>query len=526
MEPTTEEKNGQNQEDRQDTEPNSNKPHKPGKGRYMIVSALAGILVLAAVLAVFMTRHRETGSVIAGMDYHEAAVDNKIYTSYSQHDTRWSSNPLGSSKDTMGSSGCLTSCIAASLTAQGVHSFSPGELNQIFNENKVYNDRGAIVWKELEQALPYARVRLDCGTTSESINRLLDEKMYPIVKVKRKSGAVHWIMLTGTEKDTLDITAMDPIDGFVHMSDYDNRIYGIRVVTGSGKSSETTGGETEASGKPDEVSGTLSGQGQDKTGKTEDRDTAAVTGRAEEGFWKTEEAFAQKEIQPVSLEELGKAPDAQGIVFLSALSQNKFRLYGYAGPAGHYDGIYITDWEGNMNSFPSIPYTSPRLVLPKMGWDQENGILKASFHTMTGTSLSREQFYAFLRYDTGHLEPYEFREEDYEKQLDRRLSYKLDKEKNMVTFYDESEKIVSLPLEDLDSSRIRDVIYMDFVAFNPNQPVTMAFTPGFIIEGMTTPQYLEQDVRLEAAIDVIRDSDSSGADVVRFHIRDIEKGGG
>ena len=249
MEPTTEEKNGQNQEDRQDTEPNSNKPHKPGKGRYMIVSALAGILVLAAVLAVFMTRNRETGSVIAGMDYHEAVVDNKIYTSYSQHDTRWSSNPLGSSKDTMGSSGCLTSCIAASLTAQGVHSFSPGELNQIFNENKVYNDRGAIVWKELEQALPYARVRLDCGTTSESIDRLLDEKMYPIVKVKRKSGAVHWIMLTGTEKDTLDITAMDPIDGFVHMSDYDNRIYGIRVVTGSGKSLETTGDETEASGK-------------------------------------------------------------------------------------------------------------------------------------------------------------------------------------------------------------------------------------------------------------------------------------
>lgn len=48
MEPTTKEKNGQNQEDRQDTEPNSIKPHKPGKGRYMIVSALIGILVLAA----------------------------------------------------------------------------------------------------------------------------------------------------------------------------------------------------------------------------------------------------------------------------------------------------------------------------------------------------------------------------------------------------------------------------------------------------------------------------------------------
>ena len=41
----------------------------------------------------------------------------------------------------------------------------------------------------------------------------------------------------------------------------------------------------------------------------------------------------------------------------------------------------------------------------------------------------------------------------------------------MVTFYDESEKIVSLPLEDLDSSRIQDVIYTDFVAFKPNQTV-------------------------------------------------------
>ena len=261
-----------------------------------------------------------------------------------------------------------------------------------------------------------------------------------------------------------------------------------------------------------------------KTGKTEDRDTAPVTGRAEEGFWKTEEAFARKEIQPVFLEELGKAPDAQGIVFLSALSQNKFRLYGYAEPVGHYNGIYITDWEGNMNSFPSIPYTSPRLILPKMGWDQENGILKASFHTMTGTSLSESSF----------MPSCDMTQDIWNHMNSGKRIMKNSwtgacpinsTGKNMVTFYDESEKIVSLPLEGPGQQPHRDVIYTDFVAFNPNQPVTMAFTPGFIIEGMMAPQYLESDVRLEAAIDVIRDSDSSGADVVKFHIRDIEKGG-
>lgn len=235
MEPTTEDKTGSNQEEKQEAKRNSKAPQRPGRRRRLIISVLAAMLVLAAALAVFMTRNRENSSVIAGMDYHEAALDNKIYTSYYQHDKRWRSSPLGGSKDTMGSSGCLTSCIAASLTAQGIHCFSPGELNQVFNENQVYNDHGAIVWKQLEQALPYASVRLDCGTTSESIDRLLDENMYPIVKVRRKSGAVHWIMLTGTEKDTHDITAMDPIDGFVHMSDYDNRIYGVRVVTGAGE---------------------------------------------------------------------------------------------------------------------------------------------------------------------------------------------------------------------------------------------------------------------------------------------------
>ena len=57
------------------------------------------------------------------------------------------------------------------------------------------------------------------------------------------------------------------------------------------------------------------------------------------------------------------------------------------------------------------------------------------------------------------------------KALTGRETDKLDEEKNTVTFYDESEKIVSLPLEDLDSSRIQDVIYTDFVAFKPNQTV-------------------------------------------------------
>lgn len=58
--------------------------------------------------------------------------------------------------------------------------FFTGGTKSGFNENNVYNGQGSIVRKELEQALPYARVRLDCGTASESIDRLLEEKCIPL----------------------------------------------------------------------------------------------------------------------------------------------------------------------------------------------------------------------------------------------------------------------------------------------------------------------------------------------------------
>lgn len=211
-----------------------NKRQKLSYGYKTVLKCLCG-LALIAILAVLvsMLRGRNGGgeSDITGLAYYESAFPADAYTAYFQRDRAWADFPLGKSKDTMGGSGCLTCCIAASLKAQGIYEYTPGELNQLFSSQDVYNEDGSIIWDSLEKALPQAEVLLDRGTDSESLDRLLKEGKYPIVKVRRKSGAVHWIMLTGTEKDSFDITAMDPIDGLVHMSDYGNRIYGVRVVT-------------------------------------------------------------------------------------------------------------------------------------------------------------------------------------------------------------------------------------------------------------------------------------------------------
>ena len=212
---------------------------------------LAGILVLSCILtaaAVWLTRKGKGASQVTGDAYYEGRFPLEAYFDYNQGDDDWAGNSLGSARDTMASSGCLTCCIAASLKAQGIYDHTPGELNRIFNDNGVYNENGAILWAALEEALPGVYVDLSDDTSAASINRMIRDGRYPIVKVRRKSGAVHWIMLTGTEED-FDITAMDPIDGYVHLSDYSDLIYGVRVVSakkGAGRPDHITADSDEA----------------------------------------------------------------------------------------------------------------------------------------------------------------------------------------------------------------------------------------------------------------------------------------
>ena len=213
---------------------------------------LAGILVLSCILtaaAVWLTRKGKGASQVTGDAYYEGRFPLEAYFDYNQGDDDWAGNSLGSARDTMASSGCLTCCIAASLKAQGIYDHTPGELNRIFNDNGVYNENGAILWAALEEALPGVYVDLSDDTSAASINRMIRDGRYPIVKVRRKSGAVHWIMLTGTEEEDFDITAMDPIDGYVHLSDYSDLIYGVRVVSakkGAGRPDRITADSDEA----------------------------------------------------------------------------------------------------------------------------------------------------------------------------------------------------------------------------------------------------------------------------------------
>jgi len=135
---------------------------------------------------------------------------------YCQRDEAWEDDKLGDSIYTMGSSGCLTCCIASALSTRQEASgtgwaIDAGKLNQIFGEKGVYNESGDIVWGRICEALPETEVIVASSVDAGQVEELLAGGRYPIVKVKAGGkGAAHWVLLVGSENG--EYLCMDPLN--------------------------------------------------------------------------------------------------------------------------------------------------------------------------------------------------------------------------------------------------------------------------------------------------------------------------
>lgn len=156
---------------------------------------------------------------------------------YGQKDKEWSDDNLGSSAYSMRNSGCLTTCIASALSAQWESDgtgrpMTPGELNELFGEQGVYNDSGDILWDNLREALPQAEVLVASSVSAGEIDRLLAQGRYPVVKVKVSGhGAQHWVLLVGSEDG--EYLCMDPLldkGELVPLSAHGRVVYRMRCV--------------------------------------------------------------------------------------------------------------------------------------------------------------------------------------------------------------------------------------------------------------------------------------------------------
>lgn len=149
-----------------------------------------------------------------------------------QNDPQWAEDLLGSSSFNMSRSGCLVSCIAASLDAQGIDT-DPGKLNQMFSQNGVYNSDGEVLWGNISKVLPNVRVTVPPRVDPVILEKAVADGTFPIVKVKYNgTGYQHWVLLIGASEN--DYLCMDPMSSSkqpLPLSKHGGVIYRYRIVT-------------------------------------------------------------------------------------------------------------------------------------------------------------------------------------------------------------------------------------------------------------------------------------------------------
>lgn len=187
---------------------------------------IAGAVCLCLIL--FLTqiyKNRGGVNVKCNVDY---PVSEGI-TGYRQDDPRWKDYNLGESKYTMGSSGCVTTCIATAVSKSS-GAMNPGELVRLMSSYGVFDSAGNMQWGKLEE-IPGFFTEVYKEPDPAYIDECLSKGRYPIVKVHRKSlfSYHHFVLIVGAENG--DYICMDPLkDGYTGLKDYGNRIYSVRCV--------------------------------------------------------------------------------------------------------------------------------------------------------------------------------------------------------------------------------------------------------------------------------------------------------
>lgn len=186
------------------------------------------IVCFLAVGAGFVCFRLRNGVQVEAPQDREYLSDTEVVF-YRQDDERWREDRLGESKYTMGSSGCLVSCIASALFMESGTEETPGALNERFSAEQVYDVEGNLQWGLLSEAGEY-QADVYGEVSADVIEACLSEGHYPIVRVRMYTlGNIHYVLIVGAEGG--EYLCMDPLrDEITELSDYGNRAYALRCV--------------------------------------------------------------------------------------------------------------------------------------------------------------------------------------------------------------------------------------------------------------------------------------------------------
>ena len=191
------------------------------------------IFLMAAVLLIL--RVRGSISIKPEKDFQ---IPGNVVCAF-QKNPLWNHDKLGTSAYTMGSSGCLTTCLTSVVDMQNIEidqmrdGVTPGTLNALFSSHNVYDGDGNIQWGQLESLFGVSIVRKQASALSVGeIDHLLEQGCYPIVRVRVAGlGNYHFVLIVGAQDG--EYLCMDPLnekEEAVSLSKFWNRIYAIRYI--------------------------------------------------------------------------------------------------------------------------------------------------------------------------------------------------------------------------------------------------------------------------------------------------------
>ena len=198
-----------------------------GKNLKKIIVAGIIVFIMMVAAAVFLLFYRSRGSVrlIPEKEYEV----NDLITSYDQREPEWKDEKLGNSSYTIGSSGCVLTCITSAISDTEVKT-TPKELNKLFSEKGVYDENGNLQWGILDKIDGFHTEVYD-EVSQEIVDECLEEGRYPIVRVRtlQGTGANHYVLIVGAENG--EYICMDPLKGnFTTLEEYGRKIFAVRCV--------------------------------------------------------------------------------------------------------------------------------------------------------------------------------------------------------------------------------------------------------------------------------------------------------
>ena len=153
----------------------------------IIVSIIAIGLIVFMLLGCYFAASRfikYTGIILTPSK--EIPVHEITY--YLQNDPQWSSDKIGYSNYSMGSSGCLISSVASAITELGIE-ITPQELNDALTNVNGYSGAD-LIWYKINEAVPQADYKYSRIFSSGTIEKDLKAGLLPIVNVKFHGGGV------------------------------------------------------------------------------------------------------------------------------------------------------------------------------------------------------------------------------------------------------------------------------------------------------------------------------------------------